>query len=72
MKMKEEMDIHKKFRLIGFYNKPNQNMYEELVFVEEATELAKLLGSSINSIVSNNKNRFSFSQYNKKQYGLHL
>lgn len=53
--MKEEMDIHKKFRLIGFYNKPNQNMYEELVFVEEATELAKLLGSSINSIVSNNK-----------------
>lgn len=37
------MDIHKKFRLIGFYNKPNQNMYEELVFVEEATELAKFV-----------------------------
>lgn len=50
---KHYMDIHKKFRLIGFYNKPNQNMYEELVFVKEASELAKLLGSSLNSIVSN-------------------
>ena len=49
----KDMDIHKKFRLIGYYNKPNQKMYEELVFVEEATELAKLLGSSLNSIVSN-------------------
>lgn len=41
------MNIHKKFRLIGFYNKPNQNMYEELVFVEEATELAKFVNIDV-------------------------
>ena len=36
----KDMDIHKKFRLIGYYNKPKQNMHEELVFVAEATKLA--------------------------------
>ena len=42
-----------KLRLLGYYHFPNQVMKPETEFVEEAKELARLLTSSINSLLTN-------------------
>lgn len=42
----------KKYRLLGFYNNPNQNMKEEEVYVEEAKELATLLQKTLSSLLA--------------------
>ena len=42
-----------KIRLLGYYSKPNQVLYPERERVQEATELAPLLESSINSLLQN-------------------
>lgn len=42
-----------RFRLLGYYHFPNQVMKPETEFVEEAKELARLLTSSINSLLTN-------------------
>lgn len=40
------MEFNFKMRLIGYYNKPNQNMREEQELVDDALQLAKLLERS--------------------------
>lgn len=42
----------KKYRLLGFYNNPNQSMKEEEVYVEEAKELATLLQKTLSSLLA--------------------
>ena len=44
-----------RFRLLGYYHFPNQVMKPETEFVEEAKELARLLTSSINSLLTNSE-----------------
>lgn len=39
--------------MIGFYNKPNQNMKKEDKYVEEAKELSKLLRISFDYLINN-------------------
>lgn len=46
-------DFNIKMRLIGYYNKPNQNMNEETVRVDEAQKLAQLLGATFLQLVRN-------------------
>lgn len=47
------MDIkNKKYRLLGFYNKPNQSMKEEGEYVEEAKELATLFQKTLSSLLA--------------------
>ena len=43
----------KRFRLLGYYSNPGQNMNPESEQVQEANELAPLLEASINSILLN-------------------
>lgn len=45
--------FNSKIRLLGYYNYPNQVMKPETEYVEEAKELARLLTSSINSLLTN-------------------
>lgn len=47
------LDFNIKMRLIGYYNKPNQNMNEETVRVDEAQKLAQLLGATFLQLVRN-------------------
>lgn len=47
------MKFDSKLRLIGFYNRPNQNMRPEESFVEEAKTLASLLCISFSSLLTN-------------------
>ena len=43
----------KRFRLLGYYSNPGQNMNPESEQVQKANELAPLLEASINSILLN-------------------
>lgn len=45
----------KKLRLIGFYNKPNQSMNDEMEDVESAMHLASLLKDSFKTLFNNHK-----------------
>ena len=47
------MDFNTKLRIIGFYNKPNQDMKPEDCFVEEANTMASLLSISFSSLLNN-------------------
>lgn len=47
------MDFDMKMRLIGYYNKPNQNMNEEAIWVDDAQKLAQLLGATFSQLVRN-------------------
>lgn len=47
------MEYNFKIRLLGFYHFPNQDMKPEMVYVEEARGLARLLSASIGSLVTN-------------------
>ena len=47
------MNFKNKVRMIGFYNKPNQNMKKEDKYVEEAKELSKLLRISFDYLINN-------------------
>ena len=52
--MSESMyNFNFKLRLLGYYKFPNQTMNPETEFVEEAIELARLLASSIKSLLKN-------------------
>ena len=42
-----------KFKLLGYYHFPNQNMKPETERVEKARELAGLLNASVDSLVKN-------------------
>lgn len=56
------MDFNAKLRLIGFYNKPDQNMKCEDSFVEEANTLASLLGVSFASLLDNEETDTFFKE----------
>lgn len=47
------MNFNAKLRLIGFYNKPNQDMMPEDCFVKEAETMAALLYTSFSSLLDN-------------------
>lgn len=47
------MNLKNKVRLIGFYNKPNQNMKEENEYIEEAKKFTELFKISFDSLIKN-------------------
>ena len=51
--MDSNFTFNKKMRLIGYYNKSNQTMYEENKYIEEARHLADLLNKSFISLRKN-------------------